>query len=455
MNLKTRIAIFTAKATKSFMRLLKKQASLYPGFVGQKIDKDILKNIEKPRKIYGVTGTNGKTTSANLIADILDILNVSYSSNRIGSNVKGGIITSLIDSNKLFGGRNKDAAVLEIDELWSREIIKDIDLTSLTITNLFQDSYERNANIFYVKKRLEQSIKPGAKLILNASDPISSNLELDNEKIYYDVKNIFHEDERRSSKINDMIYCPKCGSKIEWAFNRYHHLGNFKCPNCGFTNKKADYLVESFDPANNTILVNDKGNLVELPLIQKVIESVYNQVAVYATLREDGFTHEDIAAAMSKIKIVESRYLSERVGKKEIISLVQKGYNPVSISRLFDNISKHEAENKTIISLSQNLESKYLDHRSPGWAWSIDFQYIKDKIDKIIVLSRHYPELYLAMLMAGLDEEKIILVDSEEEILNHIDFSKDETIFITHDIEKENINQGKLVADLIKKKASK
>lgn len=455
MKLKTRFAVFTAKSAKKFMQLLKRQASLYPGLIAQKIDGQILKNMDKPQKIYGVTGTNGKTTTSNLLGDILNIIGVDYTSNKIGSNVKGGVITSLLDSNKLVGGNKKEAAVLEIDELWSREIIKDINLTSITITNLFQDSYERNANIFYIKNRLEQAIKPGIKLILNASDSISSNLEVVNEKIYYDVKNIFHEEERKNSKINDMIYCPKCGHKIEWKFNRYHHLGSFVCPNCGFTNHKADYLVEAYNEENNTIVVNERGKIVELPIIQKVIESVYNQVAAYATLREDGYTYEEISDAMAKVKIVESRYLSEKAGNKEIISLVQKGYNPVSISRLFDNIAKYDAKNKTIVYLCQNLESKYLDHRSSGWAWSIDFHYVIDEVDKIIILSRHYPELVLAMIMDGFPEEKIVLVNNEEEIIDNLDFSKSETIFITHDIEKININQGKFVADLIKKKVSK
>lgn len=455
MNLKTRFSILTAKSIKTFMKLLKKQASLYPGLVAQKLDREILKHMAKPNKIYGVTGTNGKTTTSNLLSDILSHIGVEYCSNKIGSNVKGGIITSLLDSNKILGGNNKQAAVLEIDELWSKEIIKDLDLTSLTITNLFQDSYERNANIFYVKQRLEQAIKPEIKLILNASDSISSNLELENEKIYYDVNNIFYEEERSNSKINDMIYCPRCGHKIEWIFNRYHHLGKFKCPNCGFTNHKADYLVESFNEENNTIVINEKGNLVELPIIQKVIESVYNQIAAYATLREDGYTHEEISKAMSKVKIVESRYLSEKAGNKEIVSLVQKGYNPVSISRLFDNISKYKSDKKTIIYLCQNLESKYIDHRSSGWAWSIDFHYVTDKVDKIIILSRHYPDLVLAMLMDGFPKEKIVLVENEQEIIKHLDFSIEETIFITHDIEKINIDQGKLVADLIKKEVSK
>ena len=452
MNIKTRFAIFLTKSTKALMRILNKPATYFPGYLAEKLDKDILKNLDTPNKIYGITGTNGKTTSSNILADTLDNLGVSYISNRAGANVKVGIISSLLDANKLFGGNNKEAAVLEIDELWTKKVLKDVKLTSLTITNLSQDYYERNANIFYVRKRIEQAITPGVKLILNASDPISSDLDVDNEKVYYDVLNIFNEKERRDSKINDMIYCPKCSSKIEWKFNRYHHYGKFICPNCGFTNPQADYIVESFDETTDKLIVNDRGDIVELPIVQKTIENVYNQISVYATLREDGYNHEDIAKAMEKIKITEDRYMIDKVGNKEIINLNQKLYNSVSISRFYDNISKYEAKGKTIIALSQNLESKYIDHRSPGWAFEIDFQYVTDEVDKIIILSKHYPELVLAMIMSGIDKDKIIVAKDEEDILTYIVFSKEETIFITYDIFKENIAQANRIANMIKEK---
>ena len=75
-----------------------------------------------------------------------------------------------------------------------------------------------------------------------------------------------------------------------------------------------------------------------------------------------------------------------------------------------------------------------------------------DEVDKIIILSKHYPELVLAMIMSGIDKDKIIVAKDEEDILNYVDFSVEETIFITYDIFKENIAQANRIANKIKEK---
>ncbi|NLW52576.1 MAG: DUF1727 domain-containing protein [Tissierellia bacterium] len=452
MKLKSRLAVFGAKSAKKTMRLLKRQGTHLPGFIAKKIDKDILTNIEKPENIMVVTGTNGKTTTSNMIADVLEHIGIEFVSNRLGSNILEGVIATLLDSNKMLGGVNTKYGVFEVDELWSTTILRHLKPKTLTITNLFQDSFERNANIYFVRKRIEQGIKNDVRLILNASDSISSNIEVENDKVYFDVENIFDEEQRLDSKIEDMIYCPNCETVIEWDFKRYHHIGKFHCPNCGFKNHKADYLVTKYNKEDNTITVLDRGVERRLPLIQKIIESVYNQIACYATLRENGFEYEQINAAMKQMKVVESRFLSVPIGNKEVISLVQKGYNPVAISRIFDTISKIESKHKTIIYLNQDLQEKHMDHRSPGWSWAIDYKYINEDVDKMIILSNSAPQFVLSMMMDGFPQEKIQLVKSEEEIMDYIDFNKEETIFISHDIERENIAQSTRVIELIKKR---
>ena len=56
------------------------------------------------------------------------------------------------------------------------------------------------------------------------------------------------------------------------------------------------------------------------------------------------------------------------------------------------------------------------------------------------------------MIMSGIDKDKIVVAKDEEDILNYIDFSVEETIFITYDIFKENIAQANRIADMIKAK---
>ena len=183
MKIKTRLAIFFSKSAKAFMQMLDRQASHFPGHLANLVDNNIMRNIEKPDNIFAVTGTNGKTTTTNMISDILTKMNVEHTSNKLGSNIKNGIITTLVDGNKLFGGNKYTYSALEVDEIWCKTLLKELKPKTLTITNLFQDSFERNGNIFYVKDKIEEALIPGIKLILNASDAISSNFDNDNEKL--------------------------------------------------------------------------------------------------------------------------------------------------------------------------------------------------------------------------------------------------------------------------------
>ncbi len=70
-KLKFFIALFIAKISMKILKLLKKNATDFPGRIALKLCKDFIKQIQKPEIIIGVTGTNGKTTVSNFIDDIL------------------------------------------------------------------------------------------------------------------------------------------------------------------------------------------------------------------------------------------------------------------------------------------------------------------------------------------------------------------------------------------------
>mgnify|MGYP003704734939 CR=1 FL=1 len=72
------LAITVAKAILKVNRITGSGGSSLPGLVAQKFDPDILKKLVQnnfPRGIIVVTGTNGKTTTTSLIANILKVLN--------------------------------------------------------------------------------------------------------------------------------------------------------------------------------------------------------------------------------------------------------------------------------------------------------------------------------------------------------------------------------------------
>ena len=67
--LKFIIAFFAGKAAKILLKILGKRATHFPGKLALKICPDFLRYIGKPKNIICVTGTNGKTSTCNMIED--------------------------------------------------------------------------------------------------------------------------------------------------------------------------------------------------------------------------------------------------------------------------------------------------------------------------------------------------------------------------------------------------
>ena len=69
-----------------------------------------------------ITGTNGKTTTAKIIAEILKENGISYVANKSGANLVSGIAACLISDIKMNLMPRSNTALLEVDKaaFWSR-----------------------------------------------------------------------------------------------------------------------------------------------------------------------------------------------------------------------------------------------------------------------------------------------------------------------------------------------
>ena len=161
------IALWAAKASMIALKLMKRNATHYPGVIALRLCPDFLKRLQKPDTIIGITGTNGKTTVANLVTDLLTHQGEKVLSNRLGGNILGGITTVLIRGVSLFGKSQYPTAVLEMDERSSRLVLPYVQPDYLVCTNLFRDSFKRNAHAEYIQNILRNGIPAKTKLILN------------------------------------------------------------------------------------------------------------------------------------------------------------------------------------------------------------------------------------------------------------------------------------------------
>lgn len=453
MKFKTKCALAAAKISNFGLKLLHKNGSFIIGRIAYAIDSDFLGNIDIPKNIMVVEGTNGKTTTSNMIDDVLEKMGETVITNRYGSNTIHGIASSLIHGTKN-GKITTDNCVLEVDELWSRFINPKIHPKTITITNVSQDTCERNPHVFFVSKRLNQGIPEDAKLILNASDGICAFLgSPKNEKIYYNVKVLDGEEPFNKPNNQDFTYCPNCGHKITWDFKRYGHQGKFHCENCGLSNPKAKYEV--YDVKNDTIYLEDDGKKVTLPLVNNSMNNIFNQLAAYATLRENGYIYEEIAKAMSSLKVVKSRFDEKNIGNKRIINIVAKGNSPVASSLIFKQVGEDPSDKTIIYIVDEEIYSDHMTNRNPGWLHKTDLNFVDSENTQIILNTKIDGIFKMSAALQNMDMTRIHSANTEDEIFDYIDLDKKETIYIMHDMMPDSYRKLNSILELLNKKLSR
>ena len=317
-------------------------------------------NPQNKLKVIGVTGTNGKTTVSNMLTDILEAEGVRVMSNRAGSNITSGVSTAFIRNCDLFGRVKKcDMAVLEVDERASVRIFPYIKPNFVVITNLFRDSIMRNAHPYFIADILSRAIPADATMILNADDLISSGVAKENKRVYFGIDRMDSDVQACINLIDDVRICPQCSGKLDYAFRRYHHIGQAVCRDCGFRSPEAQYLAQNVDFAAKTMTIREAGESYSYPLITDSIFNVYNMVTVIAVLREMGYTHEKIFAAMKKSAIVASRHNEEQVGDVTLVMQMAKEKNALACSRAFDYVSSRSGEKELMLMMNCLGDAKH------------------------------------------------------------------------------------------------
>lgn len=448
------VAMFIAKCANIALKILGRKASYFPGNLALKICPNFLGQVDKPKIIIGITGTNGKTTVSNMINDILEDNGYKVINNRYGSNMNTGIATSFVANNTLSGKNKKDIAVFEMDERSTIHIFKYITPTYLVCNNLSRDSMKRNANTSFISEIITNAVPRSTIIITNGDDPICVNLASENKKIYYGIDRLDTDTEKCENIVQDMVICPKCGAELEYEYYRYHHVGKMHCTNCYFGTPYNDFEVTNIDYENKQVTIKNNANKYEFKyaMVADGIINIYNMLAAIATLKYIGLTDGRINESLKKTKIVDTRFRIDEVGGKKIVLHLAKGQNPIACSRVFDYVRK-QRENKTIILLLDDLHEK---NEVITWNYDADYEFLNEKnVEQIIVSGRREKDTVVRLLMAGIPKEKIFADEDEvESVRKYFDPKNIESVYILYDLYsiKERDAVNKEVKRILQKK---
>lgn len=427
------LALYSAKLAVKALKILHRNGSHNPGVLALKICPDFLKRMDMPKTIIGITGTNGKTTTANLVLDILEKNGYHPVSNRTGSNILGGVVTTLISAINLKGETVKNLAVLELDERSSRLIYPYLHPTYLLVNNLFQDSFKRNAHPEFIFDILNENIPASSTLILNGDDLISARLAPDNKRVYFGMDPQEGEMLNQENLIQDLRVCPYCGAPLEYDFRRYHHIGQAHCTRCAFASPSLDYRVKKA-VIGGTVSMDCKGEPFEVRMVGQNVHDAYNLAAAVALLSEFGLTREQLKSSFESLEIIKSRLSIEKAGGKTFIYTVAKGQNPVACSRIFDKIRQYEGRKAVVLMVDDHGDALETSENI-AWLYDVDFEFLNQPdIAQIVCSGVRCLDHKVRLMLAGVPEEKITCVDKEADAADAVRLDEVDTVFFLYDV---------------------
>lgn len=418
------IAILVGKILHFIGKPLGKSTNL-PGEIALKICPNLISTFKIRGKVLAVTGSNGKTTTANMVAHILKSCGYSVANNAKGSNLTGGVATTLITSSNIFGYIDRDFVVLEVDERFSRLIFRNFAPDIMLVTNLFRDQLTRNGNVDVIISKLTEAIKPNTKLVLNANDPISSLLAPDNDRVYYEMVKTTQSTEKSINITHDCKVCPICFAPMNYEFFHYNHIGKFSCSKCDYQTQKADYTAESVDFKTGSFLINGVPALTGY----KSAFNFLNVTAAVALCCEAGVDIASAVKAVNTFKVSRQRFDEFDIGGRKAVMILSKNQNPVSFDQSISYVVDADEEEKTVIVFVNNINHTH--NKDTTWLYDISFGRLDENIDSIICTGPRAYDLAVRLKLDGFNMKKVLTEPNLENLKSVVSQTKGTVYVLT------------------------
>jgi len=382
---RTFLAIAVCKLGRFVGKLIGKGSSM-PGKFALKICPDVLRRVALPEHIIAVTGSNGKTSTVEMIAAILRADGKTVVYNEEGSNQIEGVATLVLAHATLGGKVKADVLLIESDERYAARTFQFFHPTEFVITNLYRDQLTRNGHPEWVYDSILPALHPGTELILNADDPLSSCFARGRERVkWFGLDPCSVSTDAPTGAYHDGAYCPVCHAPMEYDYVHYNHIGAYRCTKCGHKKPATDYTVTAVDLENSQVTL-DGG--VSIALAFRSIYNIYNILAAYAACRECGVSGGTAAAVLSSYLLKNGRMQAFRLGARHGTLLTSKHENSIAYDTNLRYIAASERD-CTVLVIVDAVSRKYFTSET-SWLWDIDFGQLNAPHVKRVVLAGQY-----------------------------------------------------------------
>ena len=429
------LALHSAKLIRFMLIKLGRNATSFPGVVASKIYPKFLSDACFGRMVVFVTGTNGKTTCAKILTEIMQVNNRVVVSNSSGANMEDGLISTLVENDRQVVEEDP-IIVFETDEGWVANLSKKCKPAMIIVLNFFRDQLDRYGELNRTREIVKQGINKCTSechLILCADDPLVASLALDTgkEASFFGLKEEQMQITKEKQTLVEAAHCPDCHEPMIYERVSNAHLGDYHCSSCSFKRPTPNLSFAPREGMGNLLTIEMEDYKLDAELGIAGQHNLYNaSAALLAAIHLDA-DFETSVAALAKMKAGFGRMeaFSFDSGKKCPVMLVK---NPAAMGAALQHILKENHSQHILFSINDQAN----DGKDLSWIWDIDFEeFLKkadDKIDRLLFSGTRAAELALRIYYAGFPLEKIKLCKNNDDAVNSLleQMEENETAYI-------------------------
>jgi UDP-N-acetylmuramyl tripeptide synthase len=383
-----------------------------PGRVLLRLEPAALSRLGKrlDRGTTVISATNGKTTTAGMIAALLEADGRHPVHNRAGSNMTWGVATALLEQR----GRE---GLFEVDEAWLSQVTAQLDPAVMVLGNLFRDQLDRYGEIETLAEDWARTVASRAgrtRFVLNADDPAIADLGRDEEGAPREGVTYFGIEDASQALPElqhafDAKHCRRCSHPYVYERAFVGHLGHYSCANCGARRPAPDVAATAIElrgmEGSLVTLRTPAGELrLELPL--PGLYNVYNALAAVAAALELGVAAERVSPALAGMRAAFGRVETIEIAGKQLSILLIK--NPAGANEVLRTLLLEAGGDG--LDLWHGLNDRIADGRDVSWIWDADFELLEGAVRRVVCAGTRAAEMALRLKYAGWPAEAIEVV---------------------------------------------
>lgn len=410
-----RSAIVLGKMLIGATRLLKQGGTTLPGRAALKISPQLTSYLagQLPAGTIVITGTNGKTTTAALLAAVFKQDGWRCVHNEAGSNLDWGIASTLIEASTWKAELPAEIAVLEIDEGAFPAMSVSLQPRAAVVTNIFRDQLDRFGGVEQVQSAIQrgvQALPPEALVFLNADDPLVAAIDGGSrETFYYGLELPPSAISGLSPAEKPEVACPRCRRELLYTRIYFAHLGRYRCPSCGFHRPEPIFKLRQLEISSEegtAIKMSLRGSPLRATLPLPGIYNLYNALAAAAAASAFGLSGAAVQEALGNAAPPSGRMERRRIASRELLIALIK--NPAGANQVLQTLLQEKQERQIHLLIAIN------DHPADGtdisWLWETDFEQLaaaRAQIGSITISGTRAPETARRLEEAGLSPDRM------------------------------------------------